>query len=97
MVVRRDARGEFLYSARTSLDSLWKVGRKRGWWRGVRGGDVGLFVASLMVVNVVYERDASALRSGVVRRGVSSLRGQGLRDWVAEEDKRIEEKKSAGL
>jgi hypothetical protein len=96
--VRRDARGEFLYSARTSLDSLWKVGRKRGWWRGVRGGDVGLFVASLMVVNVVYERDASALRSGVVRRGVSSLRGQGLRDWVAEEDKRIEqEKKSAGL
>lgn len=95
--MRRDARGEFLYSARTSLDSLWKVGRKRGWWRGVRGGDVGLFVASLMVVNVVYERDASALRSGVVRRGVSSLRGQGLRDWVAEEDKRIEEKKSAGL
>jgi hypothetical protein len=96
--VRRDARGEFLYSARTSLDSLWKVGRKRGWWRGVRGGDVGLFVASLMVVNVVYERDASALRSGVVRRGISSLRGQGLRDWVAEEDKRIEEEtKSAGL
>jgi hypothetical protein len=52
----------------------------------------------LMVVNVVYERDASALRSGVVRRGVSSLRGQCLRDWVAEEDNRIEEeKKSAGL
>jgi hypothetical protein len=52
----------------------------------------------LMVVNVVYERDASALRSGVVRRGISSLRGQGLRDWVAEEDKRIEEEtKSAGL
>jgi hypothetical protein len=65
-----------------------------GFW----GGDVGLFVASLMVVNVVYERDASALRSGVVRRGISSLRGQGLRDWVAEEDKRIEEEtKSAGL
>lgn len=90
-VVRRDARGEFLYSARASLDSLWKVGRKRGWWRGVRGGDVGLFVASLMVINVVYERDARALRSGPVRRGVSYIRGEGLRDWVAEEDKRITE------
>lgn len=86
-----DARGEFLYSARTSLDSLWKVGRKRGWWRGIRGGDVGLFVLSLMVVNVVYERDARSLRSGVVRRGISSLRGEGLRDFAAEQDKRMEE------
>lgn len=30
LVVRGDARGEFLYGARVSLDSLWKVGRKRG-------------------------------------------------------------------
>lgn len=71
---------------RTSLDSLWKVGRKRGWWKGIRGGDVGLFVASLMVINVIYERDARAINSGVVRRGISSLRGEGLRDWVEEED-----------
>jgi hypothetical protein len=93
-VVRRQARAEFLYSARTSLDSLWKVGRKRGWWRGVRGGDVWVFVVSLMVVNVVYERDARAIGSGVVRRGVSSLRGEGLRDFVAEEERRGEEEKS---
>jgi hypothetical protein len=85
-VVRRQARAEFLYSARTSIDSLWKVGRKRGWWKGVRGGDVWLFVVSLMVVNCVYERDPRGLRSGVMRRGVSSLRGEGLRDCVAEED-----------
>ena len=90
-MVRKDARGEFLYGARASIDSLWKVGRKRGWWRSVRGGDVGLFVASLMVINVVYERDARALRSGPMRRGVSYMRGEGLRDWVAEEDKRIQE------
>lgn len=89
--MRGQARSEFLYSARTSLDSLWKVGRKRGWWRGVRGGDVWLFVASLMVVNLVYERDGRSLRSGVVRRGVSSLRGEGFRDYVAEEEKRIKE------
>lgn len=91
-VVRRDARGEFLYGARASLDSLWKVGRKRGWWRGIRGGDVGLFVVSLGVINVVYERDARALRSGGIRRGVSYIRGEGFRDWVAEEDKRIKDK-----
>ena len=94
-IVRGDARGEFLYGVRTSLDSLWKVGRKRGWWKGIRGGDVGLFVASLMVINVVYERDARAINSGVVRRGISSLRGEGMRDWVAEEDKRIEQEKKA--
>lgn len=82
-----------MYGLRTSLDSVWKVGRKRGWWRGVRGGDVWVFVASLMVVNVVYERDARAVGSGVLRRGVSSLRGEGLRDLVAEEDKRVEEAK----
>lgn len=94
--MRRDARAEFLYGARASVDSLWKVGRKRGWWRGVRGGDVGLFVASLMVINVVYEKDARALRSGGIRRGVSYIRGEGLRDYVAEEDKRIEEEEREG-
>jgi hypothetical protein len=90
-VVRKQGRGGFLYSARLSIDSLWKVGRKRGWWRGIRGGDVWLFVASLMVINVVYERDARSLRSGIIRRGVSSLRGEGLRDFVAEEEKRVKE------
>ena len=44
-----------------------------------------------MVVNVVYERDARSLRSGAIRRGISSLRGEGLRDYVAEEEKRIME------
>jgi hypothetical protein len=92
-VVRRQARAEFLYSARTSLDSLWKVGRKRGWWRGIRGGDVWLFVVSLMVINVVYERDSRAIRSGVGRRGVSGLRGEGFRDFIGEEEKRAKEGK----
>ena len=96
-VVRKDGRGQFLYTARLTMDSMWKVGRKRGWWRGIRGGDVWIFVVSLMVVNVVYERDARALRSGAIRRGVSSLRGEGLRDYVGEEKKRIEEEKKKGL
>ena len=85
--MRRQARAEFLYSSRVSVDSFWKVGRKRGWWRGVRGGDLCLFVGSLMVANLVYERDARSIRSGIGRRVVSSLRGEGLRDYVAEEEK----------
>ncbi len=76
---------------RLSLDSLWKVGRKRGWWRGIRGGDVWLFVVSLMVINLVYERDPRSIRSGVVRRGVSGFRGEGFRDFVGEEEKRLKE------
>ena len=44
-----------LYAARTSVDSLWKVGVKRRWWRPVKAGDVWLFVASLAVYNVVFD------------------------------------------
>ncbi|ETI22612.1 hypothetical protein G647_06688 [Cladophialophora carrionii CBS 160.54] len=44
-----------LYAARMSVDSLWKVGIKHRWWKGIRGGDVWVFVASLALVNVVYD------------------------------------------
>ncbi|CZS89958.1 uncharacterized protein RCO7_02338 [Rhynchosporium graminicola] len=88
-IVRREARGEFLYATRASIDSLWKVGRKRGWWKGIRGGDVWIFVVSLMCVNVVFEREKKAINSGVVRRGVGFLRGEGLKDELREEEKRL--------
>ncbi|RDW66411.1 hypothetical protein BP6252_10046 [Coleophoma cylindrospora] len=89
-LVKNQGRGAFLYSARASMDSLWKVGKKHGWWKGVKGGDVWLFVFCLMVVNVVYERDARGIRSSNIRKGVSSLRGEGWRDWVREEDEKAE-------
>ncbi|KEF58978.1 uncharacterized protein A1O9_03821 [Exophiala aquamarina CBS 119918] len=44
-----------LYAARTSVDSLWKVGVKRRWWKGIKAGDVWLFVAALALENVVYD------------------------------------------
>jgi len=44
-----------LYAARTSVDSLWKVGVKHRWWKGIKGGDVWLFVAALTIVNVVFD------------------------------------------
>ncbi|KAK6613782.1 hypothetical protein H4I96_00103 [Botrytis cinerea] len=92
-VVRKDARSEFLYSARASMDSLWKVGKKRGWWKGIKGGDVWIFVISLMAIEMAYERDGRALRSGMLRKMLSGMRGEGWRDYVAEEEKRLKEGK----
>jgi hypothetical protein len=73
-------------TGKSSLDSLWKVGRKRGWWNGVRGGDVWVFVASLMVVNSVFERSPKSVRSRLVRKSLNSLRGEGWRDVEGVED-----------
>jgi hypothetical protein len=69
-------RGNYLYSVRLSLNSLWKVGVKRGWWKGIKGGDVWLFVAALAAVNVVYTKDVHALRSSALRTVIAGLRGE---------------------
>ena len=66
-----------MYSVRMSIDSLWKVGRKRGWWKGWQGGDVALFVISLALMNVVYERRKGAVDKAV-GRGLGWLRGEQL-------------------
>ncbi|EAQ84750.1 hypothetical protein CHGG_08764 [Chaetomium globosum CBS 148.51] len=79
-------RSVFLSSAKTSVESLWKVGVKRRWWRAMRGGDVWLFVAALMLTGVVYERDAKAVREGAWRKGISWVRGEGWKDWGVEEE-----------
>lgn len=61
------------------MDSLWKVGVKKGWWKGIRNGDVLLFVASLAMVNILYEISPRSVNSGVARKGLGVLRGEG---WV---------------
>lgn len=83
---RRHGRGVFLYSARVSVDSLWKVGVKRRWWRAMKGGDVWVFVLAVMLTGVVYERDAKAVREKGWRKGISWVRGEGWRDWALEEE-----------
>ena len=80
---RRSGRGNFLYSARLSLDSFWKVGVKRGWWTGVRGGDVYLFVASLMVVQALHAADPKAVSGAALRKALSWVDGQGWVDQAA--------------
>lgn len=92
-VERRHGRGVFLYSARVSVDSLWKVGIKRRWWKAMKGGDVWIFALALMVTGVVYEKDAKAIRENSWRKGMSWVRGEGWRDWSIEEDEEEDEKK----
>ena len=74
---RRGGKGHFLYSVRLSIDSLWKVGVKRGYWKGMSGGDVAVFAAGLAVINVVYEKRRSVVGGGV-GKGVGWLRGEDL-------------------
>lgn len=85
-VERRHGRGVFLYSARASVDSLWKVGVKRRWWKAMKGGDVWVFVLAVMATGVVYERDSRAIREKEWRKGVSWIRGEGWRDWAIEDE-----------
>ena len=66
-----------------SIDSAWKVGVKRGWWRGIANGDVLLFVLSLATVNVLYEISPRSVSSGVARKGLGVLRGEGWVDRAA--------------
>lgn len=80
---RGHGRSDFMYSARASVDSLWKVGKKKGWWRGVRNGDVLVFTLSLMVIGGVYERDPAAVNSGVLRKALGVVRGEGWVDRAA--------------
>ncbi|KAF2025273.1 hypothetical protein EK21DRAFT_76871 [Setomelanomma holmii] len=80
---RKNGRANFLYSARMSIDSFWKVGVKRGWWRGVKNGDVLLFVLSLATINGLYEVSPRSISSGVARKGLGVLRGEGWVDRAA--------------
>ena len=81
-VARRGERANFLYAARLSIESSWKVGVARGWWRGVEGGDVLVFVASLALLDVVYEARPRAVRGAALRKACGVLRGEGWVDRV---------------
>ena len=81
-VARTGERSNFLYCARLSIDSLWKVGVKHGWWKGFKSGDVFVFVASLALLDVVYEARPRAVRGSVLRKGMGVVRGDGWVDRV---------------
>jgi hypothetical protein len=84
-LIKDSGRGDFLYCFRLSVESAWKVGVKRGLWKGFKGGDVWLFVVSLAIINMVYTKDREAVRSGLFRRAVAGLRGESVA--LAEKEK----------
>lgn len=69
-------RANSLYATRVSVDSLWKVGVKHGWWRGVQGGDVLLFVVGLALLNAVYELRERAVEDKSIKTMMKILRGE---------------------
>ena len=83
-VDRKGGRGQVMYSMRMSIDSFWKAGKKRGWWKGVQGGDIAVFVASLALMNVVYERRRNAV-DNVIGKGLGLMRGEELLPKQVEE------------
>ena len=64
-----------LYVTRASVDSLWKVGVKHRWCRGIKGGDVVVFVAALALLNTIYELQDKAVEDKGMRLLVKMLRG----------------------
>ncbi|KAL5115769.1 hypothetical protein ACEQ8H_006377 [Pleosporales sp. CAS-2024a] len=83
LLQRKNGRPSFLYSARMSIDSTWKVGVKRGWWKGIKNGDVLLFVLSMATINVLYEISPESVNSGIARKSLGVLRGEGWLDRAA--------------
>jgi hypothetical protein len=84
-------RGNFLYTARLATESLWRVGVKRRWWKGVKGGDVYLFVMALATINIAFTRDRDMVSSGMVRRTAGFLRGENAK-VVKKEEVVVEQK-----
>jgi hypothetical protein len=68
-------RANSLYATRVSVDSLWKVGVKHGWWKGFKGGDVMVFVAALALMNAVYELQDTACEDKAMQLMLKALRG----------------------
>lgn len=88
-----------MYTTRLSLDSLWKVGRKKGWWRGVKGGDVGLFVVALAVFSVLWDSQRTFFAKDSNMAVIRLLRGDievGLRSKDEEVEARSQEHKLRG-
>jgi hypothetical protein len=87
-------RGNFLYCARLSVESAWRVGAKRGVWKGVKGGDVWLLVAAMAVMNVALTRDKEVVRSRIWARIFATLRGENAALLQRRENEEVKKEKA---
>ena len=63
-----------MYSVRASLDSYWKVGLKKGWWSNKGNKDLWVLVASIALLNVVFELRPDAVQSSIIKRGLNMMK-----------------------
>ncbi|KAK2805827.1 hypothetical protein FQN51_008601 [Onygenales sp. PD_10] len=75
-------RSTFTYFFRLAVDSAWKVGVKRGVWRGWKGGDLCVFVASWALIGALMEKNPAAVDGAGLRKMFAWLRGDGFVDPV---------------
>ncbi|WEW59077.1 hypothetical protein PRK78_004546 [Emydomyces testavorans] len=73
-------RSHFIYFFRLALHSAWKVGVKRGLWRGWKGGELWLLAVSWAVTGAVLESRPSAVTGPGMRKMLAWVRGDGYVD-----------------
>jgi hypothetical protein len=78
-----------LYTTRLSIQSLWKVGVKRKWWKGIKNGDVLLFIVSLAVAGAVHDWKKKAVGSA------GAMLIKGLRGGEGEKESEAGERSSS--
>lgn len=87
-------RNIFLYFFRAAIDSAWKTGVKRGLWKGRRGGDMWILVASWAAIGCLLEANPSAVQGSGLRKGLVWMRGDGFVDPEALEKRRAARRES---
>ncbi|CAI7673457.1 hypothetical protein N7533_012065 [Penicillium manginii] len=87
-------RNIFLYFFRAAIDSAWKTGVKRGLWKGRRGGDMWILVASWAAIGCILEANPSAVQGSGLRKGLVWMRGDGFVDPEALEKRRAARRES---
>ncbi|KAJ5907514.1 hypothetical protein N7495_000196 [Penicillium taxi] len=76
------SRGVYLYFLRLAMDSAWKVGVKRGVWKGIWGGSSWLLVISWAVIGYILESNPSAVQGERLRKALAWMKGEGFVDPV---------------
>lgn len=90
-----NSRSTFLWIFRSAVDSAYKTGVKRGLWKGRKGGELLLFVASWALMGAILEGNPAAVQGPGLRKALTWLRGDGFADPVdaAKRKSRRESKK----
>lgn len=81
-------RSHSLYFFRLAVDSAWKVGVKRGLWRGYKGGDLCLIVVSWALIGSILEGRPNSVPGSGIRKVLAWLKGDGFTDPTEKRSRR---------